>query len=257
MIKGIGFSHEKFNFPCGEMQVKLGTVHMDMPHITWEFESNEEIFELLLIVDALKRNLKQLGNLYLPYVPFARQDRVNLAGEALSCSVFCSLINSCGFQSVCIADPHSDVVRALIDRVVVTEQHEIFGQYLDSYQKFEEPYILVCPDGGAIKKIHKFKGNHSIIYCNKYRDPYDGKIHLDIPELSSMKGKIYEGHNLIIIDDICDGGRTFLTIAGLLRDHLDKGHKIILMVTHGFFTKGLQVFDGFIDEIYTQKGKVR
>ena len=61
-----------------------------------------------------------------------------------------------------------------------------------------------------------------------------------------------------IVDDICDGGRTFIEIAKYLKeaDSIDSS-RIHLMVTHGFFTKGLGVFDGLIDHIYTRKGKIK
>jgi ribose-phosphate pyrophosphokinase len=56
-------------------------------------------------------------------------------------------------------------------------------------------------------------------------------------------------HNFLIVDDICDGGRTFIELAKVLRP-LTNG-SIFLYVTHGIFSQGLDVFKGVIDHIYT------
>jgi len=58
-----------------------------------------------------------------------------------------------------------------------------------------------------------------------------------------------EGRTAIITDDICDGGYTFIKVAEQLKA---KGaSKVILFVTHGIFSKGLGVFDGLIDHVFT------
>jgi len=59
---------------------------------------------------------------------------------------------------------------------------------------------------------------------------------------------IVHGGNAIIVDDICDGGRTFIELAKCLKPACDK---VYLYVTHGIFSKGLDVFDGLIDHIWT------
>ena len=64
-----------------------------------------------------------------------------------------------------------------------------------------------------------------------------------------MKVESLEGRTAIITDDICDGGYTFIKVAEQLKA---KGaSKVILFVTHGIFSKGLDVFEGLIDHVYT------
>lgn len=249
-VRGIGFTYKTFNFPTGEKHVKIEDID-DLPIINIElnFEKNEDIIELLLLCDAVKEIALPIESIIIPYVPFSRQDRINSVGESFSLRVFCNLINSIGAKRIYITDPHSDVTPALLNNCVVTHQHEVFGKYFRGIGV----HCLVCPDGGALKKIYKLATLSSpsrVIECSKIRNTSNGEI---------TGVKIHDaalaGRDFYIVDDICDGGRTFVEIAKVLRDA--KANKVVLMVTHGFFTKGLGVFDGLIDEIYTLKGRVK
>ena len=242
--------HKTFTFPCGEPHVQLDTVAPSRVDVLWEFAHPNEIVELLLLEDAIRRAGHRLNMLTIPYVPFARQDRVNLAGESLSIAVMARVINGLHATSVQITDPHSDVAPALIRRCHVVHQHEVFSSYFPiGFGSFH----LVSPDAGALKKIYKLArlvDPTGVIECGKHRDVATGEISgTTVPNVDVTNG------HCIIVDDICDGGRTFVELAKVL--HQRGAGKITLMVTHGFFTKGLQVFDGLIDEIYTRKGRVK
>ena len=152
MIKGIGFTHEKFYFPCGEMHIRITDSRISSRVcLHFIFEKNEDLIELLLVCDAIKRIGLILEGIAMPYVPFGRQDRVAIEGEPLSISVLAKIINLCEAKSVTITDPHSDVTTALINNCQVTEQHEVFARYFEGKKDF----WLVSPDAGALKKIHK------------------------------------------------------------------------------------------------------
>lgn len=74
---------------------------------------SDDIMEMLLINDAAKRlHPDRERYLFMPYVPYGRQDRVMIPGEALGIKVLADLVNSCGFHEVEIWDPHSDVTTA-------------------------------------------------------------------------------------------------------------------------------------------------
>jgi ribose-phosphate pyrophosphokinase len=81
-----------------------------------------------------------------------------------------------------------------------------------------------------------------IIYCEKVRDVTTGYLVLKVlnPELA-------EGRNCIVVDDICDGGRTFVEIA----KQLPPVTKLVLAVTHGIFSKGLRELLQYYNEIVT------
>lgn len=248
----IGLSFEKVIFSNNEILIKLNfDPHQDVPVLVeFVYESNDEIFELQLLVDLLRSSGISEIMLEMCYIPYSRQDRKTDIKESFSLKTFCNVINSMGFSSITVKDPHSDVSLALLDNVIPSYQHEIFSQdigYMDNP-------ILVSPDGGALKKIYdvaKKSGVSQVIECSKKRNTVTGEI---------TETKIYcdediEGRTCIIVDDICEGGRTFIEIAKLLKER--KVGKIVLMVTHGFFSKGLGVFDELIDEIYTSKGQVK
>ncbi len=251
MISGIGFNVKKFNFPCGEMQVQifLEDKGLETADVIFEFEKNEDIVELMLVSDALRRMGINLGVLHIPYVPFSRQDRVNARGESLSLKVFCDLVNSLNYTKVWVSDPHSDVTSALLDRCFVKEQYKSFESAFEDKKDF----YLISPDAGALKKIYKLAklvNPLDVIECTKVRNTMNGEITGVKVHASDL-----EGRDCFIVDDICDGGRTFIEIAKKLKE-INCG-KITLMVTHGFFTKGLEVFDGIIDEVITMKGRVK
>lgn len=240
--------YKSFKFPVGEPHVQV--TWSGNADITWEFESVGEIVELLLLKDALMRRGCKINRLTIPYVPFGRQDRVMTLGEPLSIAVMCQLINSLEANRVIITDPHSDVTPALLNNCTVIEQHEVFTTCFPI--SFGMTY-LVSPDGGALKKIYKLAKVTSlgVLECSKQRNVSTGEITgVYIPGITKLGGI-----TCVIVDDICDGGRTFVELAKELQARGAK--RIILMVTHGFFTKGLQVFDGLIDEIYTRKGRVK
>ena len=103
-----------------------------------------------------------------------------------------------------------------------------------------------------MKKIRKCVTTETIevVECSKLRNINTGEI-----RGTKVHSTGFLNHDCVIVDDICDGGRTFIEIAKVLKQ---KGAgKIKLYVTHGIFSKGLDVFDGLIDEIYTMKGRVK
>lgn len=233
-------------FSGGEVQVKLNLYKWPITRynvdlcILAHIHTSDDIMTLLLVTDALRRHGGSHIRLAMPYVPYGRQDRVCAIGESLSLKVFCDIINSQNYDEVTVWDPHSDVSLALLNRVKCITQ-SLFVQRI----KMIPGSYLVAPDAGALKKIgdvSKATGLR-IILANKTRDPVTGVI-TDV-EVHSMKVGMAD---LLIVDDICDGGRTFIELAKKLRP-LTTG-KISLYVTHGIFSQGLSVFEGILDEIY-------
>lgn len=256
MINSIDFTHRKFKFPSGEMQVQIKTFtkipHKDIKEnevdITFNFESNEDIVELLLVNNALNHINKKIRFIYIDYVPFGRQDRVANLGDSFSLEVFANLLNSINAEKVRIYDPHSDVVTALIKNTEIIEQYTIFKPYLEHL--FD--YYLISPDGGSLKKIYKLAKEVNcidVVECSKKRNLKTGEITETKVHFDNFNKK-----DCFIVDDICDGGKTFIEIAKILKTK-NCGH-ITLMVTHGLFTKGLDVFKGYIDSIITKDGSV-
>jgi ribose-phosphate pyrophosphokinase len=108
---------------------------------------------------------------------------------------------------------------------------------------------LVSPDAGAYKKIfdvaQKFNIDN-IITASKVRDIKTGAIlRTEVPTLDQHKDLKY-----IIIDDICDGGRTFTELAKVMKESRPTA-KIYLVVTHGIFSAGFDELSKYFEQIYT------
>ena len=184
----------------------------------------------------------------IPYFPYARQDRVCVEGEALGAAVMASFINNLDFAKVTIWDAHSDVSPALLNRVENVPQIKLLERCDELSQRLSTGELtLISPDAGASKKTIKiaetFNGEPEVIQAQKMRNLKTGEI-IKTEILGDVKDK-----KVLIADDICDGGRTFIELAKVLKN---KGAlEVSLFITHGIFSKGLEVFEGLIDAIYT------
>lgn len=243
---------EFFSFPGGERHVKIKADFTGPRAFPFNLHNNFRIyaslktpgdfFDVALLADAVRRlpgyrDGRVVLDLVCPYIPYARQDRACVAGEPHSIKVFAGLLNSLNFNNIYVLDPHSDVTPALIDNIIVMEQHEVWRN--DYGNK-----VLVAPDAGALKKIYKF--NHPHVAClNKKRDVTNGAILGTEIASGDVAGK-----DCVIIDDICDGGKTFIESAKVLR--AAGANRVELKVTHGIFSKGLKpLLEGGIDFIST------
>lgn len=206
----------------------------------------EDIFELLLVHDALRRLYPSTPfKLLCPYLPYARQDRVANTGEALSLKVVSDLINWMHFESVEVWDVHSDVSLALLDRVVnVTPKGWLSRANIDWKNT-----ILVAPDAGAQKKVRALSKlfDCEMITATKVRDTKTGEI-----TDTTINEPGWTEKNFLIVDDICDGGRTFLELSKKIKGFqtsMDRGvdrGTVSLYVTHGIFSRGYsELFKAF------------
>ena len=108
-----------------------------------------------------------------------------------------------------------------------------------------DDYYLIAPDGGALKKIYKtaqFLGGVKVIECGKTRDVNTGV-------LSGFK--VYaddlDGKTCVVVDDISDGGGTFIGLGEELKKK--NAGKLLLVVTHGIFSKGGEGLAKLYDQI--------
>ncbi len=245
-ISDIGYKVSKFN--AGEINIKLEDHHYTNSFITISITGNitssDDIMELLLLNDAIERKYvyeRKLLNMF--YVPYSRQDRLCNTGESLSIKVFANLINSCNFDTVYTKNNHSDVSTALINNCIDLEVHDIIPKNL----AIDYDYVI-SPDAGANKKTFKLSQKYNIpmIQADKTRDTKTGDItgtvvHSDWQTMGGTK--------VLIIDDICDGGRTFLELSKALK--LLDVRSIDLYVTHGIFENGLDAMkDAGIENFY-------
>lgn len=235
-----------FTFPGGEEHVKLLQDKIWRDNrimITTRLTNSARIMQLLVATNALKRMGAKAQDIHvlIPYLPYARQDRQMVHGEPLSLRVMADLINSQGYASVKVFDPHSSVSAALINNMIEVSNVNFCRGILQD----KKDYLLVSPDAGATKKVaavaKALKYDQDIIQAEKRRNLNTGEItniHLDRAELFNK--------DCYIVDDICDGGGTFVMLADRLKT-CGAGN-VHLIVSHGIFSKGL-ILQG-IESIY-------
>ncbi|MEM6814274.1 MAG: ribose-phosphate diphosphokinase [Bacteroidota bacterium] len=238
--------YESFIFYGGEPHIKiLSSIDKEeLVTITHRIQSFNDFGLLLLAIDALHRlGIKNLS-VFIPYFPAARQDRVMVGGEPLSVKVYTEILNALNLNKITIYDPHSEVTPALLNNCIVISNHNFIEQVIAD---IGEEVFLISPDGGALKKIYKLTGalgGIEVVECSKSRDVKTGHI---------SDFKVYaedlQGKTCLIVDDICDGGGTFIGLAKELKNK--NAGKLYLAVSHGIFSKGLDELSQYFDKIYS------
>lgn len=231
-------------FSGGELDVLVGGEVPREVTITTRLNSSEDLMQALMATDAVRSLGAEKVHLFAPYLPYARQDRVMEPGEAFSLRVFADIVNAQHYASVTVFDAHSDVGPALIRNAVNLKNHAFIKQVLET----QEDYVIVSPDAGAFKKIHQTCAAIGYaatpVICTKVRASMGEIEHI------SISASNFEGKNVFIIDDICDGGRTFIALASEIRKR--NAGTINLIVSHGIFSYGeAPLREGGVDHVYT------
>mgnify|MGYP003301803556 CR=1 FL=1 len=249
MIFVNGEKIEQEHFSAGELKIKLTPVGIDTNiNIMWRYESDAEYFTIACI-----RSFYQKNSCYLtmPYLPHARMDRVKNPNDVFTLKMFCNLINALGFQAVTVWDAHSNVGVALLDRVNNLSPKPFIEDVLMNYSK--ENLALFFPDEGAQKRYGEMFPNIPQAFGIKKRNWETMKIEgLDIIGVENIKGK-----RVIIIDDICSYGNTFVRAAEAL--HAAGAEEINLYITHceDAISKGNVFTCGLINRVFTTSSLVR
>lgn len=252
-----------WTFPGGERNVKIvGLEDIDGRDLFMkcDFKSSDDLIDMMLLVNAI-RNVTIIGHtppdifLEIQYFPFARQDRVMTKGEPFALQVVVQIINSCKFKQIEVWDPHSDVLAGMFEPGVlhIVPQWMLWaGKIMQN--KGDWTAALVSPDAGAQKKIYKLaalikEASYDrvilpVVEASKRRDTLTGEIVETV-----ITGDLDQFEMLFIVDDICDGGKTFVELAKAIRL---KGYtgELVLCVTHGIFSKGIEPLSVY-DKVYT------
>ena len=236
----------KDRFPDGTFALHLPEPEQyDQAAITWLYEAEEETVALYYIVQHIRR---QQGidciSLFLPYCPNARMDRVQHDYEVFTLKYFAEFLNMLKLDEIAILDPHSSVTPALIDNCHILTPETYIYQAMEAID--DPDLLLFYPDEGAMKR-----------YSDLIKAPYGFGIKRRCWETGEIMGLDVvceagiEGKNVLIVDDICCRGGTFLHSAKELRKLRVKN--VFAFCTHCEHT----IFEGdllttdFVDHIYT------
>lgn len=191
---------------------------------------NENVMELLIAIDALKRASAKSINVICPYYGYARQDRKTNSREPITCKLVAKLIETAGATRVTVVDIHSEQAQGFFDVPVdtVSASYLIANRIMKDYGT--KNTIIVSPDYGSVKRARKLahRLNLPIAILDKRR-PSPNQA-----EICSVLGDV-KGKNCIIVDDMIDTGGTLLAGCAALKKFGAK--KIIAGATHGLFSK--------------------
>lgn len=258
-------SHISFHlskFPDGQQAIDITSHHHSSSLVKdrgVKIYSRLNTFQDLETIICANQALRELGvpsvSLYVPYFMGARSDRkFTEGGVNYLKQVICPIINAQKFDRVIVLDPHSDVLEACLNNYEKIDNHSLVKHALvdiDNKNDAQDRIVLVSPDAGAYKKIFDVARKfdiRNIVTATKHRDIKSGKItHTEIPDLSvSLLSKELK---YVIIDDICDGGRTFVELAKAIHK-IHPTAEVYLVVTHGIFSNGLLELSREIKKIY-------
>lgn len=218
--------------------------------IYWKFQNDSEIFQICQLSQLLKSIGATYTPLHIPYLPYGRQDKTVSNKTTFGQHTFWKIILEF-FDDVTTVDIHSTVV---IDLLPIHQKKKIIFQNPNSYVLsaiYRSECTIICfPDKGASQRNYE-TGGKEFFHLEKNRDQLTGNINgLKSPLPLDLKNQ-----KVLIVDDICDGGRTFIEAAKVLYEM--GAEEVYLYVTHGIFSKGIQVLkDAGIKRIFTYEGEV-
>lgn len=205
--------------------------------VLWTYETDASIFELLLF-DEVMAKLEHRYKLVIGYMPYSRMDRVHEANTAFSLKVIVQLLSeqTSALEEVFVLDPHSPETLNKFKEFGMKVQ-EIDYSLADEVMEFANVNLdktwIVFPDKGAANRYDYYK-YPNVIICEKTRNFATGAIESVKVETSSNTFITKEiKPNLIVIDDLCSYGGTFIKVLEAIEKHPDINFdEAWLIVTH-------------------------
>lgn len=208
--------------------------------VEWRFEHEGEFMHLA----QLRALLPGQASLYIPYLPYARQDKAISNETTFALIPFLKMLDALKFYTVTSFDVHNAL--AVHEHLRGFASIEPTAQ-IDNAIRACQAQAIVYPDEGAFRRyghLHAWPD----IRASKVREQSTGRI-----TGVRVHGE-FLGKRLLIVDDLCDGGMTFIKLADALRG----AAAIHLYVSHGIFSKGLDVLrNSGIRRIFTKEGEVK
>jgi len=220
------------HFPDGEIHVRcLENVRgRDIFVIQPTFSPADNLMELLIMIDALKRASAHTVGAVIPFFGYARQDRKTKSREPVSAKLVANLITVAGADRAISVDLHAGQIQGFFD---IPMDNLTAVLILADYMKkknIENP-VIVSPDVGGVPRATEFAKNmpHSTqaIFVKRRLSPEE-------VETNRLIGEV-DGKNVIFVDDAIHTGNTIISAA---REVLKRGAKdVYVCATHGIFAK--------------------
>ncbi|CAC13300.1 RIBOSE-PHOSPHATE PYROPHOSPHOKINASE (PHOSPHORIBOSYL PYROPHOSPHATE SYNTHETASE) [Mycoplasmopsis pulmonis] len=206
--------------------------------------ANNNIMDLLIFVDSLKRASAKTINVILSYYGYARQDRKAEGRQPIAAKLLADLLQVAGISRIVVVDLHNPSIQGFFNIPV----DDIKAQYILSkeFTIKDEKFTIVSPDhGGTIRArimAEIISNDVKIAIIDKRR------VSTNKTEVLGVIGDI-NNENAVIVDDIIDTGGTIVNAAEVLKKNGAK--KISIVASHGIFSKGFDIFEDadVIDEV--------
>lgn len=197
---------------------------------------NDNLMELLIFIDSLKRASAKNINVVITYYGYARQDRKASGRQPISAKLIADLLETAGATKIIAIDLHNPSIQGFFDIPV----DDLRGQFIFSKElkNRDEKFVIVSPDhGGAVRArqlSELLESDDEIAIIDKRRTGPNKS------EIMGVLGNV-SGKNAVIYDDIIDTGGTILHAVKALKEQGAK--KIIVAATHGLFSRGFEMFE--------------
>lgn len=252
-VNGNYRSFKRWVFPGGEVGVKIDDIYIKVDDqvliSATGILTSEDLFVLVNLTDAVRRlkNTEKDTCVFLPYMPYARQDRVCHPGESFALRESIYFLAQMDIEKLMVLDLHSQVSRNILQNIAMYDveeipQHQRALQVLKSWSSVYRYNFIVSPDAGAAEKAKLLMPHIPHVYFTKTRSG-SAVIYNDYPS-----DQIYG--NVLVVDDICDGGATFLALGEMLRRTQPGIEEMDLYVSHGIFSKGVDKLGEMYNNIY-------
>ena len=188
---------------------------------------NDNLMELLILIDALKRASAGRITAVIPYYGYARQDRKAKARDPITAKLVANLITAAGADRVLTMDLHAAQIQGYFD---IPLDHLLGGTILANYfnEKKIEDLVVVSPDLGSVTRSRKFantlNGEVPIAIIDKRRPK------ANVCEVMNLIGDV-KGKNVILLDDMIDTAGTIVNAANALKEFGAKD--VYACCTHG------------------------
>jgi ribose-phosphate pyrophosphokinase len=190
------------------------------------YPANDNLMELLLCIDALKRSSAKNITAVIPYFGYARQDRKVVPRTSISAKLVSNLITNAGADRIVTVDLHAGQIQGFFDIPVDNLfSTPIFSRHIKKNIN-KKNLICVAPDVGGVERARALGKmlNIELAIIDKRR-PTPGKSQV-MNVIGNVKGKI-----CLIVDDIMDSGGTIINAAKALKERGAK--EVHVYVTHG------------------------
>ena len=188
---------------------------------------NDNLMELLIMIDALKRASAGRITAVMPYYGYARQDRKAKSRDPITAKLVANLITAAGADRVLTMDLHAAQIQGYFD---IPLDHLQGGKILADYfnRKQIEDLVVVSPDLGSVTRSRKFantlNGDVPIAIIDKRRPK------ANVCEVMNIIGEV-AGKNVILLDDMIDTAGTIVNAANALKEYGAKD--VYACCTHG------------------------